>query len=60
LAAAVEGSDDELRALWHELAAGKSLRQIARQRGVDYDALKRQRRKLLAALKSKLSDWEDG
>jgi RNA polymerase sigma factor (sigma-70 family) len=59
LAAALEGSDDEVRALWHELAAGKSLRQIARQRGVDYDALKRQRRKLLRWLKGKLADWEE-
>jgi RNA polymerase sigma factor (sigma-70 family) len=60
LRAVLEGSDDEVRALWQDLAAGKSLREIARERAVDYDALKRQWRKLRAGLKRKLGDWKGG
>jgi RNA polymerase sigma factor (sigma-70 family) len=39
--------DGEMRALWQELASGKKLRQISDEWGLSYDAVKRQRRKLL-------------
>ena len=51
---ALEGLDEALRRLWRELADGKRLRQIARERGVSYDRLKRQRRRLLARLAAQL------
>jgi len=51
---ALEGLDEALRRLWRELADGKSLRQIAREQGVSYDRLKRQRRRLLARLAAQL------
>ena len=51
---ALEGLDEALRGLWRELADGKRLRQIARERGVSYDRLKRQRRRLLARLAAQL------
>jgi RNA polymerase sigma factor (sigma-70 family) len=47
---ALERCPEHMRRLWQEMAAGKTLRQIAQDRGVPYDALKRQRRKLLARL----------
>jgi RNA polymerase sigma factor (sigma-70 family) len=47
---AVQRCPEELRRLWAEMQAGKTLRQIAQERDVPYDALKRQRRKLLARL----------
>jgi RNA polymerase sigma factor (sigma-70 family) len=51
---ALERLDEALRGLWRELADGKRLRQIARERGVSYDRLKRQRRRLLARLAAQL------
>jgi RNA polymerase sigma factor (sigma-70 family) len=50
----LDGLGENLRVLWHELAAGKSLRQIARDWGVSYDALKRLRRKLLKQIGTQL------
>jgi RNA polymerase sigma factor (sigma-70 family) len=46
----------KMQVLWQELAAGNKLRQIARQLGISYDAVKRQRRKLLAQLSSELAE----
>jgi RNA polymerase sigma factor (sigma-70 family) len=51
---ALEGLDEALRGLWRELADGKRLRQIAREQGVSYDRVKRQRRRLLARLAAQL------
>ena len=51
---ALEGLDEALRRLWRELADGKRLKQIAREQGVSYDRLKRQRRRLLARLAAQL------
>ena len=51
---ALEGLDEALRRLWRELADGKRLRQIAREQGVSYDRVKRQRRRLLAQLVAQL------
>jgi len=51
---ALEGLDEALRGLWRELADGKRLRQIAREQGVSYDRVKRQRRRLLAQLAAQL------
>jgi RNA polymerase sigma factor (sigma-70 family) len=47
---ALEDLDEALRGLWQELADGKRMRQIAREQGVSYERLKRQRRRLLARL----------
>jgi hypothetical protein len=43
-----------MRRLWRELADGKKLPQIAREQGVSYDRMKRQRRRLLAQLAAQL------
>jgi RNA polymerase sigma factor (sigma-70 family) len=57
---ALEGLDDVLRRLWRELANGKKLPQIAREQGVSYDRVKRQRRGLLAQLAAQLRHaWGD-
>jgi RNA polymerase sigma factor (sigma-70 family) len=45
---------DTMRRLWQELATGKKLPQIAREQGVSYDRMKRQRRRLLAQLAAQL------
>jgi len=50
LSQVLERLEKKQRALWQELAAGKKLRQIACEQGLSYDAVKRQRRKLLAHL----------
>jgi RNA polymerase sigma factor (sigma-70 family) len=47
---ALDGLDEAMRRLWWELANGKKLPQIAREQGVSYDCVKRQRRRLLAQL----------
>jgi RNA polymerase sigma factor (sigma-70 family) len=44
--------------LWQLLADGQSLRQVAAELGLSYDAAKRRRRKLIAELKIRLS--QDG
>jgi RNA polymerase sigma factor (sigma-70 family) len=51
---ALEGLDEALRRLWRELADGKKLPQIAREQGVSYERVKRQRRRLLARLAAQL------
>jgi DNA-binding CsgD family transcriptional regulator len=57
---ALAGLDDALRRLWRELANGKKLRQIAREQGVSYDRVKRQRRRLLGQLTAQLRHaWGD-
>jgi RNA polymerase sigma factor (sigma-70 family) len=57
---ALERLDEPMRRLWHELAYGKKLPQIAREQGVSYDRVKRQRRRLLAQLAAQLRDaWCD-
>jgi RNA polymerase sigma factor (sigma-70 family) len=56
---AVERLDKLAQVLWHQLASGKKLRQIARECGRSYDALKRQRRKLLAELSHVLRELRD-
>jgi RNA polymerase sigma factor (sigma-70 family) len=57
---ALEGLDEALRRLWRELANGKKLRQIAREQGVSYDRVKRQRRRLLGQLAAQLRHaWGD-
>jgi RNA polymerase sigma factor (sigma-70 family) len=55
---ALDGLDEALRRLWRELADGKTLPQIAREQGVSYDRVKRQRRRLLAQLAAQL--WNAG
>jgi RNA polymerase sigma factor (sigma-70 family) len=45
---------DTMRRLWQELANGKKLTHIAREQGVSYDRMKRQRRRLLAQLAAQL------
>jgi RNA polymerase sigma factor (sigma-70 family) len=54
LSQALDGLDEALRGLWRELADGKKLPQIAREQGVSYDRVKRQRRRLLAQLADQL------
>jgi RNA polymerase sigma factor (sigma-70 family) len=51
---ALERLDEALRRLWWELVNGKKLPQIAREQGVSYDRMKRQRRRLLAQLATQL------
>lgn len=53
---ALERLDEPLRRLWHELTGGKKLPQIAREQGISYDRVKRQRQRLLAQLAAALSD----
>jgi RNA polymerase sigma factor (sigma-70 family) len=50
LSQVLERLEEQERALWQELLAGKKLRQIACELGIGYDAVRRQRRKLLAHL----------
>ncbi len=52
LSRVLEHMGERKRALWQELAAGKKLRQIACELGISYDAVKRQRRQLLAHLRT--------
>jgi RNA polymerase sigma factor (sigma-70 family) len=52
--------DEPLRRLWHELSSGKKLPQIAREQGVSYDWVKRQRRRLLARLAARLRNAGGG
>lgn len=51
LQAAVAELDDEARQIWRRLCEGVSLREIATELGLSYDAAKRRRRKLIAKLK---------
>jgi RNA polymerase sigma factor (sigma-70 family) len=51
--------EPKLRSLGHDLAAGEKLREIASKRGISYDAVKRQRRKLLAQLRTELGEQAD-
>jgi RNA polymerase sigma factor (sigma-70 family) len=50
LSQVLERLEEQERALWQDLVAGKKLRQIACELGICYDAVRRQRRKLLAHL----------
>ena len=54
LQAALGQLDEEAREIWQRLCAGVSLREIATELGLSYDAAKRRRRKLIAALKAHL------
>jgi RNA polymerase sigma factor (sigma-70 family) len=47
---------EKMRALWQALAAGRKLRQIACQQGISYDAVKRQRRRLLVFLSTAVGE----
>jgi RNA polymerase sigma factor (sigma-70 family) len=60
LQATVTSLDPDTRRLWQLLADGISLRQIAEKLGISYDAAKRRRRKLIAELKSQLSQETNG
>ena len=51
---ALERLNEPMRRLWHELAYGKKLPQIACEQGISYDRVKRQRRRLLAWLAAQL------
>jgi RNA polymerase sigma factor (sigma-70 family) len=55
LQATLSSLDSPSGRLWQLLADGNSLRQIAADLGVSYDAAKRRRRKLIAELKTRLS-----
>ncbi len=50
LHSALDRLDDRMRGLWQELSSGKKLPQIAREQGVSYDRVKRQRQRLRAQL----------
>jgi RNA polymerase sigma factor (sigma-70 family) len=50
--------DGDARSLWERLAAGTPLRAVARDLGLSYDAAKRARRRLLAALTDQLPQAE--
>jgi RNA polymerase sigma factor (sigma-70 family) len=52
----LENLDESVLRLWKALAAGVHLRQIAQDLGISYDSAKRQRRRLLAELASRLGD----
>lgn len=51
---AVGELDDEARQIWQRLCEGNSMREIAEELGLSYDAVKRRRRKLIGALKTHL------
>ncbi len=51
LRAAVAELDSESQEIWQRLCDGASLREVAAEMGLSYDALKRRRRKLIASLK---------
>jgi RNA polymerase sigma factor (sigma-70 family) len=51
--------EEKKRTLWRELAGGKKLRQIACEQGLSYDAVKRQRRKLLVHLSAAVGQWAE-
>jgi RNA polymerase sigma factor (sigma-70 family) len=53
---ALERLNEPMRRLWHELASGKKLPQIAREQGIAYDRVKRQRQRMLAQLAAALLD----
>jgi RNA polymerase sigma factor (sigma-70 family) len=57
---ALERLDEPMRRLWHELSSGKKLAQIAREQGLSYDQVKRQRQRLLAQLAAALSGEKPG
>jgi RNA polymerase sigma factor (sigma-70 family) len=57
---ALERLDEPLRRLWHELTSGKKLPQIAREQGISYNRMKRQRRRLLAQLTTHLREGREG
>lgn len=59
LQGAVAQLDDEARQIWRQLCDGNSLREIAADLGISYDAAKRRRRKLIATLKLHLRE-DDG
>jgi RNA polymerase sigma factor (sigma-70 family) len=50
--------DTDNRQLWQMLADGVSLREVASELSISYDAVKRRRRKLLGQLKSRLNASE--
>jgi RNA polymerase sigma factor (sigma-70 family) len=52
--------DNESGRLWHLLAEGTSLRQIAASLEVSYDSVKRRRRKLIEQLKNQLNEASTG
>jgi RNA polymerase sigma factor (sigma-70 family) len=52
--------DEPMRRLWQELSSGKKLPQIAREQGVSYDRVKRQRQRLLAHLAFRLGERQHG
>ncbi len=54
----LERLEEQERALWQELLAGKKLRQIACELGICYDAVRRRRRKLLAHLRTAVRELE--
>ena len=54
LQAALGQLDEEAREIWQRLCEGVSLRDIAAELGLSYDAVKRRRRKLIATLKAHL------
>ena len=54
LRAAVASLDEEAAQIWGKLCEGNSLREIAEDLGISYDAAKRRRRKLIASLKHHL------
>lgn len=60
LQATLAGLDRDSTRLWQLLSEGNSLRQIAAKLGMSYDAVKRRRRKLIAALKARLGQIGEG
>ncbi|MHB1423144.1 MAG: sigma-70 family RNA polymerase sigma factor [Gemmataceae bacterium] len=60
LQCALDRLDDSMRKLWQELASGKKLQLIAREQGVSYDRIKRQRRRLLALLAAWVGEEREG
>jgi RNA polymerase sigma factor (sigma-70 family) len=59
LNAVLENLDESVMRLWKALAAGTQLRQIAQELHISYDSAKRQRRRLLAELASRLGETRD-
>ncbi|MHB1425067.1 MAG: sigma-70 family RNA polymerase sigma factor [Gemmataceae bacterium] len=57
---ALDRLDDTMRGLWQELTTGKKLPQIAREQGLSYNRVKRQRQRLLAQLAAALGEGRDG
>jgi RNA polymerase sigma factor (sigma-70 family) len=59
LQSAIDRLGDQARRLWDCLASGMSLRDIAREQGLSYPQVKRQRRQLLAALLAQLREQDE-